>query len=236
MRRTIVFANLIGLRGVGFTRRRVRSCARVGGNASRFVCVVLLTRGAGAAKSAEVAEAPSWRVGDQWKYHETTDVPRSERKWGRTITAVSPTGGYTAIRGDGVAVEFDAAGNEVGKRGPERTDERRKFPMSVGSKWTYERLGSMMWGKMGPQEVLVHATWEVKAFEKIAVPAGDFDCFRVSGVTWWASGTLGGQTTTTYWYCPSIRGVAKSEEVKQSRQARPVTTTVSELVSFREGP
>lgn len=187
-------------------------------------------------RAADVAEMPVWKVGDNWTYQETSEPPRSERRWSRTITAVSPAGGYTAIRGDGVPLQFDAAGNELDQRGPEYCEEKRKFPMAVGSKWSRDRTLTMVPGKVGPQEVIERAVWEVTAFEKVSVSAGTFDCFRVSGVAQWLNMAFVGHVTATYWYCPSIRGVAKSEQVMQKYQGATVVTTIAELVSFKEGP
>jgi hypothetical protein len=58
------------------------------------------------------------------------------------------------------------------------------------------------------------ASWEVKAYEQLTVPAGTFDCFRVDGVLW------GNQTRpplvparehyeVTYWYCPAVKWIAR---------------------------
>lgn len=201
----------------------------------RFISFSLLTIGVAAAQAAEVADMPVPKAGDKWTYHRTRDLPRSEDHLSRTVTEVSPTRGYIAIRGDGVPIKFDGAGNEIDQRGPEYCEERLKFPMSVGSKWTHDRTLGMVPGKVGPQEVLGHATWEVEAFEKVSVPAGTFDCFRVSGTEYLLNAVAVGHAFTTYWYCPSIRGVAKSQQVTKSWQGAPEITTVQELISFTEG-
>jgi hypothetical protein len=203
---------------------------------SSLMSVSLLAIGIATAQAPDASDMPVRKVGDKWSYHETTDSPASERQWSRWITDVSTTGGYTTMGGNGVALTHDAAGNVIDRRGSEYSEQKWKFPISVGSKWAHDRKINSIWGMIGPQEVVEQATWEVKAFEKLSVPGGTFDCFRVSGVAYVLSGANSGHVTTTYWYCPNIRGVAKSEQVVQKYQGAPIVTTIYELVSFKEGP
>ena len=184
---------------------------------------------------SQVAETPVRKVGDKWVYRETTTLPPGERQWSRKVTEVLPTGGYIAIRGDKVALTFDAAGNEFDLRGREYNEELLRFPMAVGTKWSHDRRAGVVAGKNGPEEVLEQATLEVVAFEKVTVPAGTFDCFRVVDAFYWLNKASTGHGFKTLWYCPRVGGIARSEYKRENYQGHPIVTTVSQLISFEEG-
>jgi hypothetical protein len=190
-----------------------------------------LPPGARGDSAVEVAEIPARRVGDKWAYEETKDTQPARRKWSRTVTEILQTGGYVAVRGDRVPLTYDVAGNELDRRGEAYTEQSLHFPMTVGAKWTHDRKTSA-----NSKEIPEKASWEVVAFERISVPAGTFDCFRVFGDIRWINGAEPGYARKTYWYCPSIRGVAAFDEIKQTWSGSAPVRTVSELVSFKEGP
>jgi hypothetical protein len=181
----------------------------------------------GIAQAAERAEAPIRKVGDQWVYR---DIP-GDHIWTRTVLTIGPNGDYTAKRGDDVVLKFDAAGNELDQRGPEYNEQWFKFPMEVGNKWSHSRTARWVPGLHGPQEVIESATWEVQSFEKVSVPAGTFECFRVVGKIYYLNAANTSYADRTYWYCPSIRGMAK----KQGRGGTWLKESASELTSFTGG-
>jgi hypothetical protein len=131
-------------------------------------------------------------------------------------------------------IRFDNEGNSLDQRGPDYSARRFKFPMSVGMSWShdYKIAGQTMEGT-------VQSVWHVRAFERITVPAGTFDCFKVEGEAprnWVASGARiaysRGYTRTTYWYCPAVKWAAKWEIEDVAYVTAPRVVTVSELVSF----
>ena len=108
-----------------------------------------------------------------------------------------------------------------------------RFPLEVGKRWRYETD----WlfkpkGSRGRSSVDV----AVVAFEKIRVPAGEFDAFRLASREA-LSGTspigsqYAGETTRTYWYAPAARAIVKME----TRNPYLGPSTV-ELVAFELRP
>ena len=188
------------------------------------------------AGAAEVADHPNWKVGDRWTFTETSSPPPKDQKWTREVVEVIPNGRLKVALGEaGKTAEFDAETNSLDARGPEYSWRRFKFPMSVGASWNYERkIG-------GDRPGSEQATWKVAAYEKVTVPAGTFDCFRVEGETFRSRESPNpkyskGSTTATYWYCPSVKWAAKweSEDIAYFGAA-PVHTS-SVLVSFEQKP
>ena len=73
---------------------------------------------------------------------------------------------------------------------------------------------------------------DVVAYEKVRVPAGEFDAFKLRSVerlrgTSPIRSTYAGDTTRTYWYAPQARAIVRME----SRNPYLGPSTV-ELVSF----
>ncbi len=149
-----------------------------------------------------------------------------------------PEGRFRVETEAGGKLTFDSDGNSLDKRGQDYSWRRFDFPLSVGKRWTHERkIEGNTWG--GSEK----SSWEVKAQEKLTVPAGTFDCYRVEGVTWgnWSSGTSllqnfnVSQTDTTYWYCPELKWVAKWKTHSQRRKLAPFIDDESVLTSFVAG-
>jgi hypothetical protein len=86
------------------------------------------------------------------------------------------------------------------------------FPLEVGKAWTYvddyllKDLGTKGQGKYSVV---------VLTFEKVRVPAGEFDAFKLEA-TGTFSGVSGfdpvsGSSSRTYWYAPAARAIVKDE-------------------------
>jgi hypothetical protein len=183
--------------------------------------------------AAEIAERPEWKVGDKWTFRATENPGAKETTWTREVMAAMPNGNFQVQTEDGKNPRFDNEGNSLDRRGPEYSWRRFKFPMSVGMSWDHEhKIAGDTW--TGTSK----SSWHVRAFEKITVPAGTFDCFKVEGETygaWNAGGNAGytkSQTRTTYWYCPAVKWAAKWEIENIAYVTAPRVVTVSELVSF----
>jgi hypothetical protein len=189
--------------------------------------------------AAQSADAPIWKVGDKWKFHEKSSPPDKESDWSREVLAAQPDGHLSVSMETGRTLEFDAFGNSLDKRGPEYSWQRFRFPMTVGMKWSHDRkIAGETWN--GQEQ----SSWEVKSYEKITVPAGTFDCFKVSGQAFrsWESttsvtkGYSRGYNMLTYWYCPAIKWAARWESADNAYVSAPVARSVSELVSFESKP
>jgi hypothetical protein len=177
----------------------------------------------------QTAERPSVNVGDEWKFVVYYSVPSAtpNRTW--LVTAVTSRAIEGTENGEPLTLTADLGVVEsplVKYSNPRALS----FPLELGKRWRYESD----WvfkpkGSTGRTVVDV----SVVAYERIRVPAGEFDAFKLL-----AKGTLSGtsrggsyfagETTTTYWYAPSARAIVKSVYHNPYQG----TSTV-ELVQFR---
>lgn len=164
--------------------------------------------------AAQVAERPTWHAGDAWTL-EKTDLRRGgSTEWTRTIVKALDSGGYEMSVANRT-FQTDANGQEEPKDGPEYKGKWWRWPLRVGDKWEFE-LPIRMEAGNGKQVV----TRQVEGFERIKVPAGEFDCFRISAtrtrMTYdarrMARPSYSSVTRYKTWYCPAIRFIAREEE------------------------
>jgi hypothetical protein len=191
------------------------------------------------AQAAESAEHPEWKVGDKWTFRQVENPGAKETTWTREVMAMLPDGRLDVATGGTGRLIFDRETNSLDKRGPEYTWRRFKFPMTVGADWKHEyQIAGATW------KGTAQSNWRVLAYEKITVPAGTFDCFKVEGETFssWQDSAQPLQqynrstVKTTYWYCPAMKWAAKWEVESSAYAGAPRVTTVSELVSFEHKP
>lgn len=160
---------------------------------------------------AQPAARPDIRVGDQWQFAVYDSVPTRvpSRSW--IVTAVTPAGIEATENGEPLRLTPELNVLES-PRSSETNPGLLRFPLEVGQRWAYESQWSFKAkGSTGTVAMAV----EVQARERVAVPAGTFDAYRLR-----ARGKLGGtspvnstydaETSTTYWYAPSARAVVKS--------------------------
>jgi hypothetical protein len=86
-----------------------------------------------------------------------------------------------------------------------------RFPLEVGKRWQY----TFDWlfkpkGSRGSSAAEV----SVITFEKVTVPAGEFDAFRLESIERLSGNSpigsrYDGETTRTYWYAPSASAIVK---------------------------
>jgi hypothetical protein len=161
--------------------------------------------------AGQVADPPSPKVGDRWTFAVYYTVPTSVpgRTW--LVTEVSSTG--ITVSEDGEPVRLTRELNVLeSPRARESNPRLLAFPMKVGNRWTY----TSDWD-FKPKAAHGRAVVEVvvAAHEKVRVPAGEFDAFRLTS-TETLSGTspigsqYAGQVTRTYWYAPTARAIVKS--------------------------
>jgi len=142
--------------------------------------------------NAQTAERPEWKIGDKWTFKASDGPPLVETHPTREVTALSPDGTLQVQTSKGEMLTFERETNSLDSRGPEYSWKRFSFPMFVGKKWDYKRQTGRP-----PANGYESASWEVKAYERLTVPAGTFDCFRVKGTIWSTfNSVLYGQSTS----------------------------------------
>jgi len=195
------------------------------------VLAALALLAAAPAALAQPAARPDIRVGDQWQFAVYDSIPTRvpSRTW--TVTAVTAAG--IEATENGQPLRLTAELNVLDSpRHSETNPGLLRFPLEVGKRWTYDSQWTFkLKGSTGSIAMAV----EVQARERVSVPAGVFDAFRL-----FARGSLGGtspansvyasDTTTTYWYAPAARAIVKSVHHNPY-----LGKTVVELVSVRRG-
>jgi len=177
---------------------------------------------------AQKADRPGVKVGDRWLFETrigAAGVKSSNRDW--VVTSVTAARIEGTENGQPLMLTPDLNNIES----PRRKDSDLRllsFPLAVGKKWSFtDDFVVVAVGLPGR----ANCTAAVVVYEKVRVPAGEFDAFRLdakcSRVT---EGSIG-ETTYKYWYAPAVRAVVKTE----SRDTSMGLTTV-ELAAFKLQP
>jgi hypothetical protein len=194
---------------------------------------------AAACAGAQTTEQPAWAYGDTWVFRQHSTPPPADSQWSRKVTDPMPSGEFRVETEEGKYLRFDREGNSLDRRGSEYSWRRFNSPLTVGKTWKHERkTAGDTWNG------IEQSTWTVRAYEKVTVPAGTFDCFKVEGEThgnWTSAQAVAQQwnrstTLTTYWYCPAVKWVAKWIIENTAYLSATRTVTTSELVKFEPGP
>jgi len=167
------------------------------------------------AQNAPTTIAPIYKVGDTW----TLLWGRSDSKPATplVLTVVAVTEKQTTLSsswngGPPKEVDYDNQANMT-RDGNGTTYEPSNgylsFPMTVGKGWDFHHVRRFTSGTL---DVSGHA--EVVAFERVRVPAGSFDAFKIE-----SRGTNAKQLErlysapfrATYWYAPSVRKIIKED-------------------------
>ena len=176
------------------------------------------------------AEAPTIKVGDRWKTEQSdkrTGVKESE--FDRRITAVTASQ-IEGTENDAKLVltpELNVLESSIGVVSGE--PKALSFPLEIGKKWSYKTSTiNKITGVKARQEYDV----SVIAYEKIKVPSGEFDTFRIESKGFWNNDTnnRNGTIRQTLWYAPATRSVVRSE------YADGYNNWVRQLVEFQLQP
>ena len=176
-----------------------------------------------------VAEKPAYKVGDRWQF--TSTEGDKTTKWSREIVDVRADG-LTVKFGNGTTNAYDDAMNFVDPEGAANSRILGRYPLRVGAEWQFARKA----GQKGALDERGSA--KVVAYEKVTVPAGTYDCYRVETESSITGRLFNEKHAWTRWYCPEIRWIAKERmEVQTFNPRAPPTSTtsVSELVKFTPG-
>jgi hypothetical protein len=178
---------------------------------TRFPQLAIVLALASGAALAQKAERPAIRVGDRWEFVEYYEVASTKPNRAWVITSVTPA----RIEGTENGEPLQLTPEMTVLDSPTRTESNPRalqFPLDVGKQWRY----ASDWlfkpkGSRGSVKVEV----SVVGHEKVTVPAGSFDAFKlVSKAQVGGTSPINSQydavITTTYWYAPAARVIVKS--------------------------
>ena len=202
------------------------------------VMLTSCTLAALAQSSAQPAAKPTVTVGDRWSWQHTNGLS-NEKDYTviETVVEVNPAEIRTQAKikgksGNGVATyttEWNPVDVATAKYDPFL--KLIEFPLQVGKKWKAS-ADKMLFsnGKHGS----FHLNGEVVALEKITVPAGTFDAYKIKvvleGVGTDEDANIG-NTIETRWYAPAANQFVRTEN-EFSRDGRVRQKDINELLEY----
>jgi hypothetical protein len=178
---------------------------------------------------AQTADRPEVTVGDEWKFAVYYTVPSTtpNRTW--LITSVTEGGIDGTENGEPLRLTREL---NVVESPRDRSSNFKllAFPLQVGKRWHYVNDWVFkMNASVGRSTVDV----EIVGYEKVTVPAGEFDAFKLTSReglsgTSPAGSQYAGEITRTYWYAPRARTIVKSVTHDPY-----IGTTTVQLVAFQ---
>ena len=184
-----------------------------------FLCLVAWPV-AGQQPEAPTAQAPTWVVGDSWVFRGTANRPG-------TFTV-------TAVDADAYSVREDNDGRSSLVR-ISRTLEieppyshRTYFmwPLRVGATWSYQFHGATFTGS---------DRYTVTTYERVTVPAGTFDAFRIA-VRECATERPSVCVGLTIWYAPTVKWYVKVAMDKSGNWVEAMRGKIVEFLSYAVTP
>ena len=160
---------------------------------------------------AQKTERPEVKVGDRWQFVRYFSVASTKPNLTWEINSVTETEISGTENGEPLRMTPDL--NVVDS--PERRQSNPKalsFPLEVGKRWRYD-TDWLVKPKGSKGSIVVDV--EVVAHERISVPAGEFEAFKLVSKGW-VGGTspinsqYDAEITTTYWYAAAPRAIVKS--------------------------
>lgn len=159
---------------------------------------------------AQRAERPDIKVGDRWKYEQRDRRTGGvEGQYVRVVTAVTATH-IEGTENDGkFLMTIDM--NQLESPTNSNTDPKYlDFPLEVGKKWEFKNKWTNKTRVASGRDQLDIV---VSGYEKVTVPAGEFDAFKIEAKGFWNNDTSrsNGRTIRTYWFAPAAKAVVKFE-------------------------
>lgn len=182
--------------------------------------------------AGQTADRPRVQAGDRWQFVMYYGLPSTipNRTWivdNVTATRIEGTENGEPLR---LTPDMNVLDSP---RQRESNPRLLDFPLEVGKRWSYrsEWLTKDS-GSRGVADVAV----AVAGHEKVRVPAGEFDAFRIEATSRFrgkstVGGVVEGESDIVLWYAPAARVVVKSV----ARNPYRGTSTV-ELVEFALQP
>lgn len=171
----------------------------------------------------------NFKVGDRYEYRETDIYTKIETR--NIVMQISAITDDEVIFGNGRLVT-DFFGN------PLKTPNGWKFTgaqfyiaeYALGKKWI-TRFKVDHGGFTSENEY----EFRVVTREKITVPAGTFDAFRIEG-NGWSNGSRGGSVNVkpTYWIAPGIRRFIAGEMYKRHSSGKVIANERQELIAYTQ--
>lgn len=168
-----------------------------------------------------------YTVGDEASFLETDYLTGAEvRRYTSRVTRVDEEADRVEIN-DGANVS-DTMGNTL-KTGQVEFDAPLQFlpaELQLGKKWTasFKRTDK-------GQVTYAYYDLHIASREKVKVPAGEFDAFRIEGRGW--NRSIGSQLEVNLWVVPGLNFHVKWEWVVRNR-GRFIVTQRHELVAYRQ--
>jgi hypothetical protein len=169
-----------------------------------------------------------YTVGDKATFRESDILTGVEKRvYTQRVTRVDHEADRVEING-GKGI-WDLMGNVI-KAGDKEFDAPQQFTpaeFQVGKKWTAAFIST----KDGLAST-VYFDLRIVRREKVSVPAGVFDAFRIEGQGW--NKTHGARLEVILWLVPGLNFQVKREMVKHNPRGRLKDTERHELVSVRQ--
>jgi hypothetical protein len=168
----------------------------------------------------------AYRVGDSYTYRELDLYSGAEQaRRTETVTAITDN---AVIFSDGLRVT-DLLGNLLKDFEGRRFTPMQMVPTeySVGRRWSTRFITLLPNGQSSPTEI----SFRIVARERVTVPAGPFDAFRIEGVGW--SGPV--SIRNVRWIAPDrVRVPVAFEIVRQHTAGRVLTASRHELFAYSQ--
>jgi len=181
---------------------------------------------------AQKVDRPIVKVGDRWQFVEYYGIASAEPNRDWVVTSVTPSRIEGTENGELLTLTPELNVLES-PRNKNSNPKALSFPLEIGKQWRFASDWVFkVTGSKGSSIVDV----EVVGHEKVSVPAGDFDAFKlmskgnIRGISA-KNSLIEGEVTSTYWYAPAARAIVKSI----SRNPYIGVTTV-ELVKIHPQP
>jgi hypothetical protein len=183
--------------------------------------------------TAQVADRPQISVGESWDYsfHDSRNS-QTECTYSLTVTGVT----NDTITGDmqnpqhcnigalAASTVYDKDFNLMyAGLTPYRTNA---FPLAVGKQWNQK----FAYHTEANAPVYNDVTAKVVAMEKVTVPAGTFDAYKVVVERKYQSQFVSGTITETRWYAPQAKNYIRRTSVDSASASH---SLVSELLTYR---
>lgn len=160
---------------------------------------------------AQTTERPDVKVGDRWQFVRYYSVVSTAPNLVWEINSVTATGISATENGEPLLMTLDL--NIVDSpMNAQSNPKALSFPLEVGKRWHYAT--DWLFKPKGSRGHMV-VDVEVVAHETVAVPAGEFEAFKLV-----SKGKISGTSpinsqydaviTTTYWYAAAARAIVKS--------------------------
>lgn len=186
-------------------------------------------------------ERPVWRVGDNWTYR-TLDGWNNNETGRSMVTLVAFENNLNISRFKNLTSDEESTTSSTADLQPCRSMQNDttvvcagafKFPFTAGYKHSFNKLPA----SNGRSHL--SADCEGQGMEKIKVPAGEFDAYRIECKGFWTlvfGGNSSGRFQQTLWYAPSVRNQVKSVFEDRRSNGSPNNKSITELVEHKPAP